>query len=254
MGSLSQKLKAKKSVVGSFIGIGHPTIVELAGCSGFDFVVIDMEHSCISLETVENMLRASQCTKVEAIVRVPGVDESLIGRLLDAGAAGVQVPQVASREYAERAVRAAKYPPIGGRGYMPVSRASWLRNLGREEQIARANSESLVVVQIEGVEGIARIEEILCTEDLDVVFLGPYDLSMSLGLPGQVNHPKVKQAMQGVIEKARNHGVEVGVFADDAPSALDWMGLGVRYITVGLDISYLTSAFRSCLMELKGAS
>ncbi|MGI6666538.1 MAG: HpcH/HpaI aldolase family protein [Bacillota bacterium] len=254
MGSLSKKLKSGAAVLGTFISLGHPSIVELAGASGFDFVVVDMEHSCMGTETVENLVRAAGCVNLDVIVRIPHVTEGLIGRLLDAGASGVQVPQVTTRKYAEQAVQAAKYPPVGSRGYMPVNRAFWSRNLSKDAQIARANEESIVVAQVEGKEGLSRVDQILETPDLDVVFLGPYDLSMSLGVPGQVNHPDVLQAMETVVGKAQRASIAVGVFADDAAAARRWMAQGVSYITVGLDATYLASAYRRCTADMKGVS
>lgn len=253
MATLSERLESNETVIGSFIGIGNPVVVEIAGSAGFDFVVIDLEHACMSVETVENMIRAASVVGIDAIVRVPNVEDALVGKLLDAGATGVQVPQVISRKQAEMAVAAAKYPPSGTRGYMPVSRASrFLRN-SKEEHIAKSNSESLVVVQVEGVEGLSAIDEILKTPGLSVVFLGPYDLSMSLGVPGQVNHLSVCGAMCKVIKKAQAAGVRVGVFADDPDGARRWIEQGVNYITVGLDVSYLSNAFRRCMVDIKGA-
>lgn len=252
MSSLSRKLKSKATVLGTFISIGHPSVVELAGASGFDFVVVDMEHSCMTTETVENMVRAADCVDLDVIVRVPEATESLIGRLLDAGAAGIQVPQVTTRECAELAVRAAKYPPLGSRGYMPLSRAYWFRNLSRDAIIAQANEESVVVLQVEGKEGLERVDEILETPNLDVLFLGPYDLSASLGLPGQVNHPEVLRAMERVVQKAKKASVAVGVFADDPAAARRWIDQGVRYITVGLDANYLVTAYRGLTADMKG--
>ncbi len=252
MKALAQRLSSSEAVIGSFIGLGHPSVVELAGCSGFDFVVIDMEHSLTNLETVENMARAAAWAGIDAIVRVPTVDETLIGKLLDAGISGVQVPQVTSREYAETAVAAAKYPPVGTRGFMPVSRASRFLSITKEEHIARSNAESVVVAQVEGVEGLESIDEILGTPGLNVVFLGPYDLSMSLGFPGQVNHPSVVGAIDRAICRAKEMDVRVGIFADDAASARRYIDQGVNYITVGLDATYLSNAFKSCIAGIKG--
>lgn len=134
-----------------------------------------------------------------------------------------------------------------------MSRASRFLKNSKEEHIAKSNSESLVVAQVEGKEGLAAVDEILRTPGLDVVFLGPYDLSMSIGLPGQVDHPVVRKAMQTVVEKARSLDVGVGVFADDVASARNWIEQGVNYIAVGLDVSYLFQAFRRCIVELRGA-
>jgi 4-hydroxy-2-oxoheptanedioate aldolase len=185
--TLSERLNSGEVLVGSFVGIAHPVVVEIAGCSGLDFVIVDMEHTCIGIETVENMVRAASWAGIEVVVRIPRIDEALIGKLLDIGAAGIQVPQASSREYVCRAIAATKYPPSGSRGYMPVCRASRFMQMGSEEYIRKSNSETLVVAQVEGKEGLSAIKEILQTKDLDVVFLGPYDLSMSLEYLGKCN-------------------------------------------------------------------
>lgn len=250
--TLSERLNSGEVLIGSFVSIAHPVVVEIAGCSGLDFVIIDMEHTCIGIETVENMVRAAAWAGIEVVVRIPRIDEALIGKLLDMGAAGIQIPQVSSREYVARAIAATKYPPSGSRGYMPFCRASRFVQMSQEEYIRKSNSETLVVTQVEGKEGLSSIKEILQERDLDVVFLGPYDLSMSLGVPGEVQHEMVLKAIDGVIKEARGVGVKVGIFANDPASARHWMDRGVNYLAVGLDMTLLANAFRQYAASIKG--
>lgn len=249
-GRLAERLKAGGVVYGTFVETGHPNVPDVAGNAAMDFIVVDLEHGMIPLDTVENMIRAADASGLEVVVRVPGVDESLIGRLLDAGASGVQVPRVSTRQEAEAAVAAARYSPAGRRGYFPRSRASGFGRANRDEFIAKSNAGCLAVVQVEGAEGARNVPEIVTVPGLDVLFIGPYDLSMSLGLPGQVGHPLVVQAISEIVAKARRSSVAIGIFADNPEAAKKWLDQGVRYMTVGIDTDLLGAAYRRILSEL----
>lgn len=249
-GKLSERLRAGGVVYGTFVETGHPAVVDVAGNAGMDFVVVDLEHGMITLDEVENMVRAADACGIEVVVRVPGVDESLIGRLLDAGAGGVQVPRVSTKGETEAAVATTRYAPAGRRGYFPLSRAARFGGADKNEHIARSNAGCLAVVQVEGVEGARNVAEIMTVPGLDVLFVGPYDLSMSMGFPGQVQHPQVVQAISDVVARARSSGVAVGIFADTPEAARKWLDQGVRYMTVGIDTGLLGGAYRHILSEL----
>lgn len=212
--SLKQRLSAGETVFGCFINTPAGGLIEIMGQAGLDFVVLDTEHGPLSIETCEVLLRAADNVGVAGIIRILSNDPTLAQRALDIGAIGVQVPQIESKADAELAIRGAKYEPQGVRGLSYFLRAADYGALqkGFTEQ---ANRETMVIIHIEGKKGVEAIDEVLTVKGLDVIFIGPYDLSQSVGVPGQVTHPKVLELMQTVAEKAKRADVTLGAFAKD---------------------------------------
>jgi len=248
---LKEKIRNQKSVVGTFLGIASPVIVELLGLAGFDFVVIDCEHSAIGLQVAEDLIRAGHSTEISVLVRVARCDPHLISLSLDMGAAGIQVPQIESPEMAITAANAARYHPLGSRGLQPYVRSASYRSYETAEYLATANQESLLVAQIEGQKGINNLDSILAVEGLDVAFFGPYDLSQSLGVPGQVREPRVLEMVKSAIAIARNSGKHVGIYCDNAETAIEYRSIGVSYLAVGIDTGIFLSAARAMIERLK---
>ena len=187
---------------------------------------------------------------VAGIVRIPSNEPTLAQRALDIGAAGVQVPQIQSKVDAERAVEGAKYSPLGVRGLSYFLRAADY-GARQEDFTEQANYETMVIIHIEGKEGVDAIDEVLTVEGIDVIFLGPYDLSQSVGVPGQVNHPKVVELMRTVAEKAHSAGVTLGAFAKDVPRSRKLMELGVRYVMCGVDVGIYLDMWRDRVAALR---
>ena len=248
---LKRKLRDQKCVLGTFLGIPSPVVVELAGLAGFDFVVIDCEHSAIDLKDAENLIRAGHSTQISVLVRVAKCDSHLISQPLDMGAAGVHVPQIESPEMAKMAVSAARYHPLGSRGLQPYVRSASYRAYETAEYLTTANEDALLVAQIEGQKGIANLESILKVAGLDIVFFGPYDLSQSLGIPGQVRNPRVLDMVKSAIGIARESGKNVGIYCDDVETAMEYLGIGVSYLVVGIDTGIFLSAARSLMDRLR---
>lgn len=248
---LKRKLQDQKFVVGTFLGIPSPVVVELLGLGGVDFVVIDCEHSAIDLKDTENLIRAGHSTQISVLVRVARCDSHLISQPLDMGAAGIHVPQIECPEMARKVVSAARYHPLGSRGLQPYVRSASYRAYGTAEYLAHANDDSLLVAQIEGKKGMDNLESILKVEGLDIAFFGPYDLSQSLGIPGQVKNPRVLDMVKSAIEIARQSGKHVGIYCDDVETAIQYRSIGVSYLTVGIDTAMLLSAARSLATMLK---
>lgn len=248
---LSEVLSRQGFVLGTFLEIPAPQIVEILGLAGFDFVVIDREHGTIDLETTENLIRAAATTGISPLVRVAACDPVLIRQPLDMGASGVHVPQIESAEQARQAVRAAKFFPAGERGLQPYVRAAGYRAFPTAEFLRQSNEEVTIVLHIEGERGVAAFEEIAQVDGVDVAFLGPYDLSQSLGIPGQVDSPLVKEKMAGIVEAARGKRLAIGTYCDDVEKALEWKALGVTYLAVSLDAGLLLRAARAVVSRLK---
>jgi 4-hydroxy-2-oxoheptanedioate aldolase len=236
--------------VGPFMKITDPAVMEIAGYAGFNFVIIDTEHGPVSIETAQNLVRAATYAEITPIIRVKNNDPATILRALDIGAEGVEVPHISSKEDAVKAVRATKFAPVGERGVCRFVRAAQYSALDRFKYFETANKETMVILHIEGVEGINNLEKILSVEGVDIIFIGPYDLSQSLGLPGQVNHPLVTERMNKVISSTRKKGVAVGTFADDVETARKWINLGVQYIGFSVDVGIFYEACKEIVMKI----
>lgn len=239
--NLKRVLREGRVVLGPFMKLSNPALVEIMGHAGFNFVIIDTEHAPLNFETVENLIRAAELVDIAPIVRVTENDSALILRALDVGALGVEVPHISKKEDAMKAVRAVKFAPEGERGVCPFVRAAEYSSLDRYEYFKRANEETMVIIHIEGLEGIRNLEDILTVKGLDVIFIGPYDLSQSLGMLGQVDHPLVINKMKEVIAKAKEK-VAVGTFVDDVKAAKKWINAGVQYISYSVDVGIFYDA------------
>ncbi len=229
------------SVFGIFMKTCDPAFVETAGYAGCDFAVLDMEHGPIGMEQMQNNIRAAEAAGILPIVRVESLSEQWISKALDIGAAGVQIPQVSTAGDARRAVQAAKFYPGGERGVCRFVRAARYSSKPKAQYFQEAN-ETLVIIQLEGLEGVENLEEILQVEGVDILFIGPYDLSQSMGLTGQTSHPLVVEQMRRIVEKARALGVAVGAFTEDESSLKTWMDAGVRYLSYSVDVGVFFEA------------
>ncbi len=251
MNDLRKSLNRGETVFGSFLRFSDPAITEILGYSGFDFVIIDLEHGSLDITQAENIVRAAQLAKIVPIIRVRENNSSLIARALDIGAIGVQVPHITSEEDAQDAVNAARFYPEGSRGVCRFGRAADYTHLDKYEYFKKANLENLVIVQIEGEKGIGNLDKTLKVKGIDVIFIGPYDLSQALGLLGDVNNQLVIQKMQEVINMVRGSGVAVGTFADDVATAIKWTSLGVQYLAYSVDVGMFYQSASFFINQLK---
>lgn len=186
---------------GAWTSLGHPSITELFTTAGVDFVGIDLEHSTISQEQAQRIIAAAQAGGVACLPRVSSHNGEQIARLLDSGADGVIVPNVSTPEQVERIIAWCKYPPVGRRSY-GVARAQGY-GMGFEEYVSTWNERSTILLQIESITGVEALPELLAYEAVDGVMIGPYDISGSLGIPGELDHPRVTEACGCVIEACR---------------------------------------------------
>ena len=236
--------------VGIFMKTNDGAFVESAGKSGMDFCILDMEHGPVTYERLQDLIRACECSGTLPIVRVAGVTEEYIGKALDLGAAGVQIPQVNNKASAARAVEYAKFYPKGARGVCRDVRAAEYSSKDRFEYVRDAN-EALVIAQVEGLEGVQNLDDIFAVPGIDVVFIGPYDLSQSLGVTGDVHHPKVVEQMKLIVQKAEAAGVTVGTFVDTVEDGVQWKKLGVKYIANSVDVGVFYTACKGIAAGLK---
>ena len=229
-------LQSKNSVIGPFVRIGRPEIVEMLAMAGYDFGVVDLEHGgAINMNDVYPLILAAENRGIKLLARIPGVNEMYIKWLLDLGIGGLQIPHIKTKEDAERAVEYAKFKPMGERGLCRFVRAAEFSNIPKDDYIGRANSKSIIVLQIEGVEGAKNVEEISSVEGVDIIFVGPYDLSQSMGLTGQIWHPDVAKEITRIIEVCKKKNVATGVFTDTPEGIKHWSSLGVKYLNYRID-------------------
>ena len=250
---LKQELQMGKRVFGFVCRTLSPTIVELIGMSGFDFVWIDMEHTGADFATVENLCRAADAANIESLVRVPDKNPANILRALEVGATIVNVPQVESRAEAEAVVRAAMYPPIGQRGFCGSSRGTRY-GIGAEaaESFRAANERTITMVQIESEKGVANVKEICTVPGLAAVFVGLGDLSQSLGIAGQMDHPDLIDSARRVLQMSKAAG-KIGAMLIESPAdAATWVAEGAQMLCCGVDIPLIGRTFLRIREEFNG--
>jgi len=236
-------------MAGTFLNLGSPTAVEIAADTGFDWLLIDLEHGCGSLADLRNMLLACRGSSAAPIVRIRSVDQDTVKFVMDSGAAGIMFPYVSSVADAQRAVNSIKYPPMGSRGVAGAIRAT---DFGRnwKEYFTEANDNSLVVVQIETPEAVEASAEIAAIDGVDVLFVGPLDLSVNLGCPGDFSQPRFVDALNKVIESCRNAGKTPGILTK-AGFEQQHKDLGFRFTAVGSDSQAVVQAMEAHLATLR---
>ncbi len=208
-----QKLRDGKTVFGTWSMTGSTTVVNVIGSTGLDFIIFDMEHSSMSFETVENMVRAAECVGCYPIIRVSDSSESTILRALETGCNGIMVPHVSSGWQATKIVSACKYPPEGKRGLSPYTRNHNFSHHDLAKSMERNNNDIFIGILIEDKRGIECLKDILSVEGIDLIYTGIYDLSQSIGLPGELNHPKVLQIQKECSQIIKEKGLIAGSFA-----------------------------------------
>ncbi len=248
---LKRLLKEGKIGIGPFMKFTDPAAVEIAGYAGFDFVIIDLEHGPLSIESTQNHVRAAELVEITPIIRVWENSPSTILRVLDIGAQGVEIPHIVNPEDAKKAVEAARFSPQGERGVCRFVRAAGYSSFNQYRYFEMSNKEVMTIIHIEGIEGINNLEKILEVPGLDVIFLGPYDLSQSCGVPGQVNHPTVIDKMEKAVEIAKRKEVVVGTFVESVEEASRWIKAGVRYISFSVDVGIYYQACNKIVSELR---
>lgn len=229
---LRQALAAKEVLYGTWVQTPSAEVVEILGWSGWDFVILDLEHGPYGPEGLPHLIRAAEASETAPFVRVPLSAPHEVGKALDLGAAGIVIPGVRSADDGAAAVRLTRFPPKGSRGSSPSTRQLHYSAVPFASLTEKDAPQPLMVLQVEARLATSDLGSILAIEGLDVVFIGPYDLSTSLGLPGQFDHPKVREAISEIVDRAGERGVAVGIWVPDAPSARFWVDHGVRFVTV----------------------
>lgn len=236
-------------LAGTFLNLGSTAAVEIAAGVGFDWLLIDLEHGSGSLAELRGLLLACRESPVSPIVRIRSVDPDTVKFVMDSGAAGIMFPFVSSPEEARRAVDCMKYPPVGTRGVAGIIRAT---DYGRKwkEYFAEANARSLVVVQIETAAAVEAAAEIAAVGGVDVLFVGPLDLSVSLGCPGDFSPPHFVAALQKVIAACQSHGKACGILSRPE-FVTQHKQLGFQFLALGSDSGAVVNGLNDTLKQLR---
>ncbi len=249
---LKAKLARGKAVWGTFVfEYGSPAVPRIMKAAGWDYILIDTEHASFGMETVGNLLHVSAAASLPAVVRVPEAQRSLLCRPLDAGALGVMVPRVESRNQAEQIVKYTRYFPAGDRGVALGTAHNAYQIVNGKQFIREANAELLIIVQIETQRGMDHLDDILSVPGLSVAYLGPHDLSTSMGRPGEVGHPRVVKAISAFLRGCKRHGVIPGIWVDSIRDGQAWVRRGARFMTYGADFSMVMERSKMVLEALR---
>lgn len=238
--------------IGTWIMSASPLVAEALGHAGFDWGLIDMEHSPIDMGDVVHLLQAVGNTKMVPLVRVPWNDAVTVKRVLDAGATTVMFPFVQNAEEARQAVASTRYPPDGVRGMAGMSRASRYGTVA--DYAAVANRDMGVIVQLESPGALDRLDDIAAVPGVDAMFVGPADLAAGMGHVGQPQHPVVMERMTRAARRAAELGMPLGTVADDARAAAQYRAAGFTYVALGADLGLLMRGARQALRALRAST
>ena len=252
MFDLKAKLQDGGLAIGTMISeIRNPNLAYMLAQCGYDFFIIDNEHGAYSPESVSNMIAGARGAGIPVIVRIPEIRREAIMKPLDSGAAGLLVPMVNSADQAREVISFAKYPPMGNRG-AALSRAHSLYSRPKAaEYLAQANAATFIAVQAESLEAIENLESIASTSGLDSIFVGPFDLSVSMGIPGQVTDPAEVEAISNVIDVCRKFNIIPGIHMSDEKNLKGWIQKGMRFVSFSSDVDLLAKAGKENLVRLR---
>ena len=239
-------------MLGTWLNLGSPFSAEIAGLAGFDWVLLDREHGAGDEKDLAMQILAAQCGGAASMVRVSGIDTAEMKRALDWGPAGVMVPSVNTVEEAERVVRAVRIPPLGARGAASSTRASGY-GFRYREYLERANDGLLTVAQIESVTGLENCEGIAAVDGVDVLFVGPTDLAVSMEVAEPATDARFGEALALVARVAKAAGKAAGILARNGVEAERYRAMGYRFISLGSDRGLLAEGFRRAAEQLGGA-
>jgi 4-hydroxy-2-oxoheptanedioate aldolase len=242
--SIRERIEAREELLGVFLQMGSTVAADIAGRAGFDWALVDLEHGAGSESDLVPQLLALEASGTAALVRVESASRLRIGRVLDLGATGVMVPQVNDAETARRLVEWCQYPPSGSRGVALSARGA---GYGRSKHgdVGALDRGIVRIAQVETRAAVDAVDEIAAVDGIDILFVGPTDLSHSLGIPGQFDHPIFEAALQAIVEAATGHGRALGVYLSALTQLDRYRDLGFTFISIASDSGSLVAAFGS---------
>lgn len=248
--SLRARIRSSEPTLGTFVNLGSVLAAETCALAGFDWLVVDLEHGAGSEQALIGQVLAAGIHQVPVIVRVESAERIRSGRVLDLGAAGIMFPRLASAEEVADAVRHLRYPPEGDRGVATYNRA-WGFGM-KADGVQTANDRVIGVVQIETVGALAEVEAIAAVPGVDVLFVGPVDLSHALGVPGMFDAPEFRAALAAVVRAAKAAGIPAGILVPDRDRARVCVEAGFTFVAMASDSALLATAARAAALALVG--
>ena len=247
MADLRSRIRAGETLIGVFSDLASPLATELCGQAGFDWIILDLEHGAATEADLLALLYAVETTAMAAIVRPQSSERLRVGRALDLGAAGIMLPQLQSIDEVRTAVGYLRYPPTGQRGVALRTRGARLGTIGHAD-VARVVNEQIVgIVQIESIGSLAAVDDIAALDEVDVLFVGPADLTHSLGIPGRFDEPAYLDALRAVVAACRTHGKAAGILIYDAAGLPPLLDLGFRFIGLGSEGAFVSAGAQAML-------
>lgn len=252
MYSIKKRLQNGELVLGTIISeVRNPNIAYMLAQCGFEFFIIDNEHGSYNPETIANMVAAARGAGISVIVRIPEITRENILKPLDAGAAGLLVPMVNSAAEAKEIIRHAKYPTMGNRGAALRRPHNLYAKVNASDYLKQANENTFIAVQAETTQAIENIDEIASVEGVDCIFVGPFDLSISLGIPGQINHQDEIEAIEKISAACKKHNKIGGILMFDQELLKKWIKQDFRFAVYSSDITLLADAASNAVKQLK---
>jgi 2-keto-3-deoxy-L-rhamnonate aldolase RhmA len=247
------KLADGATVVGTMlVEVRQPSVMTLLANAGFDFVLIDNEHGPFSVESIADLSRAARDRGVTPIVRIPELTYAHVTQALDGGAQGIMLPRVTERSQVEACVGFMKYPPAGRRGAVLGRGHTEFKAGALADTLADSNRETFLVVQIETAQAVERLDEILSVPGVDAALVGPTDLSLSLGVPGQMDNPVLTGAIERTMAAAARHKVVPAIHTNDVAMTADWARKGMRLVSISSEAGLLMAGARAAVTQIRG--
>ena len=248
---LKKKLLSGEVAIGTWVVIPSEVNAEILSTAGLDFIIIDQEHGPITFETAQKMSMACELHQTSPLMRTGDINKPFIQNALDIGMHGIQIPNIETKKDAEMVVEFSKYPPIGDRGLSPFTRAGGYNKNNSAILTEKANDNTLVILNIEGKGAVDNLDDILDVEGVDVIFVGLFDLSKSLGIPGEVNNPIVLKNLEEIVKKTNKAGKSVGTIATSHKTLLDFKNMGATYLVYMVDCDVLRSSYAEAVEIIK---
>jgi 2-dehydro-3-deoxyglucarate aldolase/4-hydroxy-2-oxoheptanedioate aldolase len=252
------KNRAKAKLKNGEIAVGHfilefdtPGIGQMMANAGCDFAIFDMEHSSLTQDSIRSSILSAKAADITPIVRVPYTEYFLMSRPLDAGAQGLMIPRVETRDQTLKIIESMKYPPMGNRGAAFGIAHDDYKGVDIAAAAQRANAETLVIVQTETAKAVENVDEILSVDGVDVAWVGQCDMTISLGIPGQYDHPTFLKALDKILNACEKHGVVLGYLPLSVPEAAAMIDKGVRCIAYSADVFLFSNALKTDIQQIQ---
>jgi 4-hydroxy-2-oxoheptanedioate aldolase len=251
---LKKAFRKNQTVLGTWSIIPSNIVANVISKAGLDFIIFDREHGNVSYETLQSQIISTESENVSPIVRIPSINKDEILRALDLGVHGIQIPNIENVDQVKEIIKYSKYPPIGDRGYSPFTRAGGYTSLNKSDYMKLSNDNTLVGINIETKNGIQNLNSIAKVEGLDFIFLGLFDITKMLGIPGQVKDEKVIKILEESVKIINDNGKIAGTIAT-SPDDIDFfIKIGLKYIVYLVDCEMLISSYRSIVDYLNEKS